>query len=153
MTKCLPSRVYVCAMCMCVCICVCLSECVSLSLVIAAPLTRSFRLRVCVCKSGCARARVCVYARVQVCVSVCMRVSPLHFVSISQVGNKRFRELKKKGYGRAQWSFRRSECTKSLAIIKHTSGYSGRARLTNIISIFFVNRSFFEIYISIFYYF
>ena len=31
------------------------------------------------------------------CVCVCMRVSPLHFVSISQVGNKRFREFEKNG--------------------------------------------------------
>ena len=30
---------------------------------------------------------------------VCMHVSPLHFVSIVQVGNKRFREFEKMGYG------------------------------------------------------
>ena len=34
-------------------------------------------------------------------VSVCMHVSPLHFVSIVQVGNKRFRKFEKKiSYGR-----------------------------------------------------
>ena len=69
--------------------------------------------------------------------------------AISEVENTRSRILKQ---GRihgircvlactAQWSFWRSECTKNLAIIKHTFGYSERARMTNLISIFFVNRS------------
>ena len=46
----------------------------------------------------------------------------------------------------AQWSFWRSERTKRLAIIRHAPVYSGWARMTNLISIFFVNRSFFEIF-------
>ena len=37
-----------------------------------------------------------VYARVRVCVRVGIRVSSLHFVSMSQVGNERFREFEKK---------------------------------------------------------
>ena len=41
---------------------------------------------------------VCVFVRV--CMRASMYVSPLHFVSIVQVGNKRFREFEKKGDGR-----------------------------------------------------
>ena len=46
------------------------------------------------------------------CVSlrVCMRVSPLHFVSIVPVGNKRFPEFEKKGYGRTHgWTNRQTD--------------------------------------------
>ena len=46
------------------------------------------------------RAFMCVSVCVSVCMRVCMHVSPLHFVSIVQVGNKRFREFEKMGYGR-----------------------------------------------------
>ena len=50
----------------------------------------------------------------------------------------------------AQSSFRRSKCTKSLAIVRRNSGYSGRAKtktkMIELISIFFVNRSFLEIF-------
>ena len=45
--------------------------------------------RVFVCVSVC--------VSVHVCMRVCMHVSPLHFVSIVQVGNKRFREFEKNG--------------------------------------------------------
>ena len=38
-----------------------------------------------------------VYARVRICVRVGIRVSSLHFVSISQVGNERFQEFEKNG--------------------------------------------------------
>ena len=38
-----------------------------------------------------------VFVCVSVSVRVCMHVSPLHFVSIVQVGNKRFREFEKNG--------------------------------------------------------
>ena len=42
---------------------------------------------------------VCVCVSVRMCMRVCMHVSPLHFVSIVQVRNKRFREFEKKtGY-------------------------------------------------------
>ena len=44
------------------------------------------------------RAFVCICVCQGVCVSVhvCMHVSPLHFESIVQVGNKRFRKFEKK---------------------------------------------------------
>ena len=56
------------------------------SLISAAPLCA------CVC------TRVCVYE--SLCMCAYMLVSPLHFVSISQVGNKRFCKFEKMGYGR-----------------------------------------------------
>ena len=39
-----------------------------------------------------------VFVCVSVSVRVCMHVSPLHFVSIVQVGNKRFREFEIKRF-------------------------------------------------------
>ena len=51
---------------------------------------------VCMCVYVCVSMLVCM----RVCMCVCMHVSPLHFVSIVQVGNKRFREFEKMGYGR-----------------------------------------------------
>ena len=50
------------------------------------------------------RAFVFVYEHVfvSVIVHVCMRVSPLHFVHIVQVGNKRFREFEKTSYGQTK---------------------------------------------------
>ena len=53
--------------------------------------TVAARLCVYVCVS------VCVCVSVRVCMRVCMHVSPFHFVSIVQVGNKRFREFEKNG--------------------------------------------------------
>ena len=57
------------------------------------------------------RAFVCICVCQGVCVSVrvCMHVSPLHFESIVQVGNKRFREFEKKtDYG---WTDGRTDGT------------------------------------------
>ena len=84
------ARAYVCArMCMRACVCVCfaiLCHCGSANSLISA-------LRLCVCMRMC----MCVCMCVCVSVRMYMRVSPLHFVSIVQVGNKRFREFEKNG--------------------------------------------------------
>ena len=37
---------------------------------------------------------------------VCMHVPPLHFVSIVQVGNQRFREFQKHGFRTDRWTDR-----------------------------------------------
>ena len=95
-------------MCVCVCVCICVRVCLSECCAIprhcgsANSLISAARLGVCVY----ARVRVCVCVCSRswnVCVSVCMRVSPLHFVSISQVGNKRFREFEKNGLRTDRW--------------------------------------------------
>ena len=53
---------------------------------------------------------VCMYECECVSLRVCMRVSPLHFVSIVPVGNKRFPEFEKKGYGRTHgWTNRQTD--------------------------------------------
>ena len=57
--------------------------------------------RVFVCVSMC--------ASVLVCMRVCMHVSPLHIVSIAQVGNKRFRKFEKRRVWTDRQTHRRTD--------------------------------------------
>ena len=68
--------------CVCVCLCMCMYVCACVFEWVCSAIPRH-----------CGSANSLISC-------VCMRVSPLHFVSISQVGNKRFREFEKMGYGR-----------------------------------------------------
>ena len=77
------------------------------------------------------RAFVCVCGCECVCVSlrVCMHVSMLHFVSIVQVGNKRFREkkngLRTEGWtdGRMHYGSEQSEIGTSKFALSHELRY------------------------------